>query len=163
MKRLLYIVLIISVAGISCSTTGVRKTARLEERAREGKVIGNAIENDRYIINIERLYTRGGFMVDMVPGANFIAINNNRARINVGYMGRSYDTMPIAAINMNGYIVDKRVSPNKNGGYTVNLKVKENNDIFNLSMVISPGGKCDVGISHPRIDHARYRGEFRLQ
>ena len=84
-------------------------------------------------------------MVDMVPGANFIAINNNRARINVGYMGRSYDTMPIAAINMNGYIVDKRVSPNKNGGYTVNLKVKENNDIFNLSMVISPGGKCDVG------------------
>lgn len=163
MKRLLYIIVIISLAGISCSTSSVKRSARIEKRAIAGQIIGKAIESDRYFINIERLYTRGGFMVDMVPDANFIAINNNRARINLGYLGRSYDTMPIAAINMNGYIVDKSVTPNKNGGYSVNLKVKENNDIFNVTMVISTSGTCDVGISHPRIDHARYKGQFRLQ
>ncbi|MEZ5011566.1 MAG: DUF4251 domain-containing protein [Bacteroidales bacterium] len=163
MKKLLYIIVVISLSAISCSTSSVRKSARIEKKAEANLVVGKAIESDRYIINVGKMYTSRGFMVDMVPGANYIAVNKNRARINLGYLGRSFDTMPIAAINLNGYILEKNVTTNKKGGYTVYLKVTENNEVFNVNLVIKPGGTCDVGISHPRIDYARYRGQFRLQ
>ena len=45
-------------------------------------------------------------MVELIPRANFIIIDGEKAVISTAYLGRQYDIKPIAGINMRGRAED---------------------------------------------------------
>lgn len=141
-----------------CSTTGnLRKSERVAERR---AVVTSAVESGTFVIRMNYLTGRYGLKADLRPSHNFIVIRNNQiARISLGYMGRSYDIMQINGINMEGEIIESSYEQKQNGMYRILMKVKENNDTFDLNISIGRDGYCDVGIIHPRIDYVTYRGE----
>ena len=122
------------------------------------QVIEKSIENDRYIVNVSRLFTRRGAPVDLRPENNFIVISNQRARISLAYVGRSYDIRGISGINMTGEVIEKSIKYKKRGEMVVNLKVRQNNDTFRVNLVVGKDGYTSVSVTHPRIDYITYRG-----
>lgn len=160
MNRIFLIVSLVLATATGCSTTDKLSSGdRTIERRTE---VAKAVQSGTYIINVNQMSGRFGSITDLVPSHNFIVVRNNQtARISLGYIGRSYDIMQITGINMEGKIIESSYDVNKNGIYKISMKVKENNDTFDLNINIGRDGYCDVGIIHPRIDYVTYRGQLR--
>jgi hypothetical protein len=160
MNRLRFIVpiLLIFILG-ACNSTKEMQESRAEDEALDTEKIARTLESDRYIIKVNRHYSRGGYIIDVNPTTNFIAINQNRVRVNLSYVGRSYEIKPIAGINFSGQLIDKSVSTTKKGNVKIDMKVKKENDIFSIKLTILKSGQCDLSIGHPKIDYSRYSGK----
>ena len=160
MNRLQYIVpiLLIIILG-ACNSAKELQESSAENKALDTELIARTLESERYIIKVNRHYSRGGFFIDVNSSINFIAVNQNRVRVNLAYVGRSYEINPIAGINFSGQLVDKSVSTTKKGNVKIDMKVKKENDIFSIKLTILSNGKCDISIGHPKIDFSRYSGK----
>ena len=148
----------------SCSTTKESKSSRAEQR-NEKKVIEqgmvkNAVENRRYIIKLEYLYLNYGRRADLVPRANYIIVDGEKAIISTAYLGRQYDIKPIAAINMRGRADDYAITNNvSKGSYEIKLKVNNGGaDSFSVFLNVSKNGTCTASVSSLKIDNVRYSG-----
>lgn len=161
MKNTFYIIAALLLLATSCTSTKEASSTRQEREMAKSLMVEQAVKSGMYVIKVERLYGRGGFSVDMRPSHNYIVINHDMARINLGYMGRSYDIRQIAGINLTGRIIEKEVTSKDKGRFDINMKVKENNDVFTLNIFVGRDGYCDVGVIHPRIDHVNYRGQIK--
>lgn len=159
MNRILVLAIVMLATATGCSTTGnLRKSERVAERR---AMVTSAVESGTFVIRMNHMTGRYGLRTALRPSHNFIVIRNNQiARISLGYMGRSYDIMQINGINMEGEIIESSYEQKQNGMYRITMKVKENNDIFDLNISIGRDGYCDVGVIHPRIDYVTYRGEI---
>ncbi|MFN2380147.1 MAG: DUF4251 domain-containing protein [Bacteroidales bacterium] len=159
MNRTLVLAIVMIATATGCSTTGnLRKSERLAERR---AMVTSAVESGTYVIRMNNMTGRYGLRADLRPSHNFIVIKNNQiARISLGYMGRSYDIMQINGINMEGEIIESSYEQRQKNMYRISMKVKENNDIFDLNINIGRDGYCDVGIIHHKIDYVTYRGEI---
>ena len=123
-------------------------------------MVKSAVEEKRYIIKLNRLYfTRGG-QVDLIPRANFIIIDGEKAIISTAYLGRQYDIKPIAAINMRGKADDYALTNNiSKGSYDVKMKVNNGrNTSFDVYLNIGKSGNCTVSVSSLKIESIRYAG-----
>jgi hypothetical protein len=163
MKKLSIIIMSLVLMS-SCSTTKEAKSSRAELR-HEKKVIEqglvkNAVETRRYIIKLNRLYFNYGGMAELIPRANFIIIDGDRAVISTAYLGRQYDIKPIAGINMRGRAVDYALTNNTSkGSYDIKLKVKNGrNASFDVYLNVSKDGSCTASLSSLKIDNVRYSG-----
>lgn len=163
MKRINYIIIIAAIAAVSCTSGKELQSGRDERKVKRAEMVSEAVRSDMYIVKIEKMYGRGGRMFDMVPSRNYIVVNHDEARMNFGYSGRSMDIMQISGINMHGKVVDRKLKTGKHGQFDIDMKIRENNDVFDVNITVGTNGYCDIGISHPRIDYARYRGQlYRL-
>lgn len=163
MKKL-FIVFISLVVMSSCTTTKEAKSsraeARKEKKAVERALVKNAVESRRYIIKLDRIYSSYGRISQLVPRANYIIIDRDRAIINALYMGRQFDVRPIAAINVRGMSENYAVTDNVSKGL-YNIKMKVNNGgsaSFELYLTISKDGTCNASVSSLKIDNMRYSG-----
>jgi hypothetical protein len=163
MKKL-FILICSAIVLWSCTTTREAKSSRIEFRKEknlaEQALVKNAVETRRYIIKLEKLYYSYGGIAELVPRANFIIIDRDRAIISTAYLGRQYDIKPIAAINTRGRAVDyaetARVSK---GSYEIKLKVENGGaNSFDLYLVIGKNGFCTASVSSLKIDNIRYSG-----
>jgi hypothetical protein len=163
MKKLIGI-FISSLIISSCSSTkeanSLSSATRSEKKIAEQAVVRGAVEAKKYIIKLNRIYfTRGG-EVDLIPRANYIIIDGEKAIISTAYLGRQYDIKPIVAINMrgkaNGYALTSNVSK---GTYEVKLKVENGrSNSFDVYLNIGKSGYCTVSVSSLRIESIRYAG-----
>jgi hypothetical protein len=163
MKKL-WILIIIPLMMLSCSTSKEASTTRSEAR-RDKKLtnellVKNAVESRRYIIKFQRLYSRRGSYFDLIPRANYIIIDGEKAVISTAYLGRQYDIRPIGAINTRGKAENYEVTTQLNKGkYEISLKVDNGGaNTFNLYLTISKNGNCSASVSSLRIDNVRYSG-----
>ena len=163
MKKL-FIVIISLILLSSCSTTKEVKSARAELRKEKNLIeqgqVKTAVETRRYIIKLNRLYFSYGGMTDLIPRANFIIIDGEKAIISTAYLGRQYDIKPIAGINMRGKADDYALTNNITKG-SFDIKMKVNNggsNAFDIYLSISKSGYCTVSVSSLKIDNIRYAG-----
>jgi hypothetical protein len=162
MKKLLTTFITILVIS-SCSTTKEARSSRSkirdEKNLAEQAVIQQTVESGRFIIRLEWLYVSYGGMIDLNPGTNYIIIDENKAVIRAGYLGRQYDIRPIAGINMRGEAINYKLTRmSSKGMYEIRTKIENKNNSFDLFLEIGKNGKCSASISSILIDHASYRG-----
>lgn len=163
MKKL-FILLISLLVISSCTTTRESKTSRAEvrheQKLAEQGVVKNAVETRRYIIKLDRIYLNYGGIADLIPRANFIIIDGDKAIISTAYVGRQYDIKPIAGINMRGRAVDYALTNNtSSGSYDIKITVKNSRSAsFDVYLKITKNGFCDASVSSLKIDNIRYSG-----
>jgi hypothetical protein len=163
MKKL-FVIFISLILMSSCTTTkeagSTRAEARKEKKLLDQALVKNAVESKRYIIKFERIYFSYGGIIQLMPRANYLIIDRERAILNTAYMGRQYDIMGIAAINVRGRADDYALTDNVNkGSYDIKLKVSNGRSAsFNVYVRINKDGYCSVSVSSLKIDHVNYSG-----
>jgi hypothetical protein len=159
MKKL-YIFIIALLVMSSCSTSKETKSLRAEKKQIEQSVVKNSIETRRYIIKLNRLYFTYGGMADLIPRANFIIVDGEKAIISTAYVGRQFDIKPIAGINMRGRAEDYALTNNlSKGSYNIKMKVRNGRgNAFDLYLNVSKNGYCTASVSSLKIDNIRYSG-----
>jgi hypothetical protein len=163
MKKL--VVIFISFIIISsCSTTKEANSSRAEVK-KEKKIleqaqVKNAVESKRYIIKFDRIFlSRGGF-IQLIPRANYLIVDKERAVLSTAYVGRQYDFRGIAAINMRGKADGYALTSNvPKGSYDIKLKVTNGRSAtFDVYVRISKDGYCSVSVNSLKIDNVSYSG-----
>jgi hypothetical protein len=165
MKKLLVFVISLVVMS-SCTTTKDANLSRAELR-KEKKIIDqalvkNAVESKKYIIKFDRIFFSRGGIIELIPRANFIIIDGEKAILNTAYMGRQYDIKPIAAINIHGRTAEYAVTDNlSKGSYEIKMKVNNgNSNSFDVFITISKNGYCNTSVSSLKIDNVTYAGHL---
>ena len=163
MKRAIILIIPLFILLVtSCSSSRFNSANNELRNSIRKEEIKNAVESDRYIIKINRVMARRGPSIDLKPSNNYIIIDRDLARVNLAYVGRSHDTRGIMAINMTGKVIERKVRQRNNGGYEIKLKIKQNNDQFNVSISTGASGYSSVNINHLRLDSSRYLGNMTL-
>lgn len=162
MKKILVFISVLLLIS-ACKTTEEAKSSRIE--LRNDKKITNqakvkeAVESKRYIIKLDKVYFARGGIVDLLPRKNYIIIDGTKAIISAAYLGRQYDSRPIAGINMHGITDYYKLTNNPSKGlYEIKMKVNNGNDSFDVYLRIGKNGSCNASISSLKIDNIRYRG-----
>lgn len=162
MKNIIYILFIVIVVTGSCASSGDLASSREVRKSIKQENIRKAIESQQMIINVNRLQSRRGGMMEMNPELNFLIINNNRTRVSLGYVGRSYTSRPIAAINLEGEIYSRDINKKGNGSYDIRYELGQKNAKFIVNMTVSVNGYVSLRITNPRIDFVRYSGKLNI-
>ena len=163
MKKLLF-VLVFPFVMLSCMTTKEASTSKAELRREKNLtdqlLVKNAVDSRKYIIKLDRLYSTRGGMVDLVPRANYIIIDGERAIISTAYIGRQWDIRGIAGIDIRGKSQDYEVTSKiSKGKYEVKLKVSNGNSTaFDVYLTITKNGYCNASVSSLKIENTRYSG-----
>jgi hypothetical protein len=164
MKKLVIVIAVLIFIS-SCSATKesgssgieVRKEKKLAEQA----VIRKAVESKRFIIKFDRLYFSHGGIADLIPRANYIIIDGEKAIISAGYLGRQYDIRPIEAINMRGKLMNYELTDDPSKSiYDIKLEVSNGRNSFEVYLRIGKSGYCSVSVSNLKIDNVRYSGHI---
>jgi hypothetical protein len=164
MKRIL---LILSAAAliILSGCTSLAKTASTSRESNEIQrklseaVVRQAIESQRFIVRLDRLYMRYGGFLDLRPRSNYIIVDGNTAVINAAYMGRQWDVRPIAGINTRGETVDYEVvRKDSRGVYDIKMRVGNGPATFDVYLTVGRNGKANASVNSVRIQNARYSG-----
>jgi hypothetical protein len=163
MKKLLIIMISLVVIS-SCTTTKEAKTSRAELRkkknAADQALVKSAVESRRFLIKFDRIYYSYGGMIELIPKANYLIVDRDKAILNTAYIGRQYDIKAIAAIDIRGKALDYAVTDNlSKGSYEIKMKVKNNgSSSFDVFVRISKDGYCSASVSNLKIDYVRYDG-----
>jgi len=163
MKKL-FIILIFPIVLSSCMTskdaTSSRAELRKEKKATTQLLVKNAVDSKKYIIKLDRIYFSYGRMIELVPRANFIIVDGDRAIISTAYFGRQYDARGIAGIDIHGKALDYAVTSKlSKGSYEIKLKVSNGRaTAFDVNLTISKNGYCNASVSNIKIDNIRYSG-----
>ncbi|GEM_PF-515808 len=162
MKKLFIMPLTVLTALLFISAvkvSGEDKLSRSEKKTARQRIVKEAVESRRFVIEFDRLYMYRYGRIDLSPGKNFILISGNKAAIRAGYMGRQIGFMPIAGIRLAGEPVSYRMEKNSSKGtYRIEMDVKGDADTFHISILIGENGSCNTTISANRIDQVRYTG-----
>jgi hypothetical protein len=163
MKKLLTIMITLVVIS-SCTTTKEAKSSRAEHRKDKNladqALVKNAIESRRFLIKFDRIYFNFGGMIELIPKANYLIVDRDKAILNTAYLGRQYDIKAVAAIDIRGKAIDYAVTDNlSKGSYEIKMKVKNNGSAsFDVFVSISKDGYCSASVSSLKIDYVRYDG-----
>jgi hypothetical protein len=164
MKKLFFIFIAIMLFS-SCSTTKEAKSSRIEARKEknlaEQEVVRQAVESKRFIIKLDRLYFSHGGMIDLIPRANYIIIDGEKAIISAGYLGRQYDLRPIVGINVKGKLMDYELTNDSSKNmYTIKMEVSNSRNSFDVYLRIGKNGYCSASVSSLKIDYVQYSGQI---
>lgn len=162
MKNIIYILLAITIITGSCATSGDVISARKERAAIKQENVIKAVESQQMAIEVYRIHMRRGGTMQMNPEMNFVIIDKNRARISLGYIGRSFTSRPIAAINMQGEIYSRVIEKKDKGVYDIRYELGQENDKFTVNMTVSINGYVNLSITSPILDFVRYSGNLRI-
>jgi hypothetical protein len=157
------IVLSVMFLFSACSSTKELSSKRAENRKlkklAEQAEVKKAVESRRYIIKVNRLYTMGGGVLEMIPTSNFIIVNGEIASISLGYMGRSYSIRAISGINLNGHTLEYKMQTDESkGSYKIQMEVKAGSDKFDVYLTIGDSGYCSISINNAYIQSVSYSG-----
>jgi hypothetical protein len=148
----------------SCTTTKEAKSSRAELRKEkkltDQALVKNAVESKRYIIKFDRIYFTYGGNIQLIPRANYLIVDKERAILSTAYMGRQYDIKPISAINIRGRAEGYAETQNlSKGSYEIKMKVNNGgSNSFDVHINISKNGSCSVSINSLKIDNISYAG-----
>jgi hypothetical protein len=163
MKKLFLLIISLVVLG-SCTTTKEAKSSgaelRKEKKLVDQALVKNAVESKRYIIKFDRIYLSYGGIIELMPRANYLIIDREKAILNTAYLGRQYDIKQIAAINIRGRAMNYAETDNlSQGSYEIKLKLENGGfNSFDVSIRISKNGYCSASVSSLKINNVTYDG-----
>ncbi|HDZ41656.1 MAG TPA: DUF4251 domain-containing protein [Bacteroidetes bacterium] len=160
MRNTIYTLFAIIFISASCSVIRDMKSSRAERELMTQENVKKAIESQQILVKVNRLHTGRGRIMDINPTDNFIIIDRNLTRVSLAYMGRSFTTRPIAAINFTGQVYSSVVDTKRDGSYDIVLELGQENEKFKVNMIVSKGGYVSLTITNPRIDFVRYSGNL---
>jgi hypothetical protein len=162
MKKIAVVLSVIFLFS-ACSSTKELSSNKAENRKlkklAEQSEVKKAVESRRYVIKVNRLYTMGGGVMDMVASSNFIIVNGEITSISLGYIGRSYFIRPISGINLNGHTLEYKMQTDESkGSYKIQMAVKAGSDKFDVYLNIGDSGYCSISLTNPHIQSVSYSG-----
>jgi hypothetical protein len=163
MKNLLITIFSVLVLS-SCIGTKEAKLSRNELRREKRQIdqalVKNAVESKKYIIKFDRIHYLYGGIIDLIPRANYLIVDGEKAILNTAYIGRQFDIRPIVAINMRGRASKYAVTNNTSkGSYDIKMKVSNGGSAsFDVYISISKNGYCSTNVSSLKIDNVSYTG-----
>jgi hypothetical protein len=161
--------LIVILAGLgiltSCATSKVEETSKIESGESKNIVqqaeIRQAVDMRRFLIKFDRLYISQGGVIELIPKANYILLDGDRVVISAAYAGRQMSYRPIRGIDMVGKAVSFEMKNNTSKGiYDIRMKVKNEQNTFDVFITITDEGRCNASLTSYKIDHVRYTGNF---
>ncbi len=163
MKTILGTFLAIFVLA-SCSSSKESKTTKTELKREkvlaEQAALKEAIETRQFIVKFDRLYFSHGGWAQLRPRANFLIIDGKKAIMSSAYVGRSYTTLPVEGIKVEGEYVDYEIINNTSKGmYSINLKLSRGGDSFDIFLTVGKNGQSTTSLSSLRIDNVSYSGQ----
>lgn len=164
MKKIFVIITALAVLA-SCSTTKDVQTGNVpsksEKKLANQEKVRKIVEAKRFVIKLDKAYFNYGGMAELLPRANYIIIDGDKAIISTAYIGRQYDMRPIVGISMRGMTSDYEMTNNlKKGTYEIKMKVRNENNTFDLYLSIGKNGVCSASVTNLYIDFIRYRGNI---
>jgi len=162
--KTLSVIIISLIVMSSCTTTKEAKSSRSELRKEkkltDQAMVKNAVESKRYIIKFDRIYFTYGGIIQLIPRANYLIVDKERAILNTAYLGRQYDIKPISAINIRGKAEGYAETQNlSKGSYKIKMKVNNGgSNSFDVYINISKNGSCSASINSLKIDNITYAG-----
>jgi hypothetical protein len=164
MKNILFL-LAIAVLVSSCTaskdTTASKPDTKKEKKLAEQAVIKQAVESRRYIVKVNRIYTPGGNIAELMPTKNYIIVDGEVASVSLAYLGGSSGGRVITGINFHGHTVKyEMVNDQSKGKYDVTMKVAKGNDTFDFYITIQSSGYCTVSLNNLFLQSVNYRGEI---
>jgi hypothetical protein len=164
MKKLLFFVTTLLVIT-SCASTkdgGLsRAELRNEKKLAKVEIVKKAVEARRYIIKLDKMHFASGGIIDLMPRANYIIIDGNKAVVRAAYMGRSYEFKPVAGINLVGKTANYQLTNHvSSGNFEIKMVVDNGTNSFDIYLSISKTGNCTASINTMRIDYTNYDGHL---
>jgi hypothetical protein len=149
----------------SCATTKVEETSKNEsveiKNIFQQEQIRQAVESRMFLIKFDRLYISQGGTIDLIPKANYIILNGDKVIIRSAYAGRQYSYRPIKGIDLVGRAVSFEMKNNSTkGSYEIRMKVKNENNTFDVYLTVNNDGHCNTSLTSYKIDRVRYTGNF---
>jgi len=162
MKTFLAVLLGIFVLS-SCSSSRESKTVKTELKSEkvlaEQAALKEAIETRQFIVKFDRLYFTHGGWAQLRPRANFLIIDGKKAIMSSAYIGRSYTSLPVEGIRVQGEYVDYEIINNTSKGlYQIKLKLSRGADSFDIFLTVGKTGQCTTSLSSLMIDYVSYSG-----
>jgi hypothetical protein len=162
MKKLVYLFSAVLLFS-SCSTTKDASYAMAKDRHKKKlanqETVKNAVESQRFIVKLDRMYLANSGIVQLVPGENYLIVYGEKGAINTAYLGRQYGFRPISAINMFGRTTDYKLTKYADKGtFGVSMKICDDGTSFTVFLKISKSGICHVSISSMLTDNVRFSG-----
>jgi hypothetical protein len=164
MKKIAFLFLIVLLFSDCSSTKELASTKaenRKSRRLAEQAAVKKAVESRKFIIRVNRLYSTGGSIWELIPTSNFIVINGEIASISLGYMGRSFGIHQISGINLNGHTLNYKMESNEAKGiYNIQMVVKYGADKFEVYLTIGNNGSCNISLNNAYIQSVSYSGSL---
>ena len=161
--RFLFIAMLL-VSGLgSLSAQSSGKAAKAEQLAKLFQETKALVESNRFKVTINQVYPQNGMDMTRFNPRGEIVINDSIAKGNLPFFGRAY-TLPYGeggGIEFDGPMVDKSVKiiERKNKKLiTWRFSIRGQNDIYQLSIEIAPGGNCSVYVNSNNRTHISYSG-----
>lgn len=164
MKKIFVIITAIAVLAACSSTKDVQTgnvPTKAEKKLANQEKVRKIVESKRFVVKLNRAYFNYGGMADLLPRANYIIIDGDKAIISTAYIGKQYDVRPIVGISMRGISSDYEMTNNlKKGTYEIKMKVKNESNTFDLYLTVGKNGECSASVTNLYIDFIRYHGNI---
>ena len=160
MKRGFILISLIAVIFSSCSSIKEATAKREANGLLRQEQVRQALESNQFTIKMERLNSQRGPDIYLRADNNYIIVRGDMARINLAYIGYSWDMRGISGINLTGKVIDNSLIFKGKGKYTLKMKVRQNDDTFSVTINVGKSGNCDVSVTHPMIAYTRYHGQL---
>ncbi len=162
MRKLVYLfsaVLLFSSCSTTKDATSSMAKYRNKKKLANQETVKNAVESQRFIVKLDRMYLANSGIVQLVPGENYLIVHGEKGAINTAYLGRQYGFRPISAINMFGRTTDYKLTKYADKGtFGVSMKICNDGTSFTVFLKISKSGICHVSISSMLTDNVRFSG-----
>jgi hypothetical protein len=164
MKKLLFFVTAILVIS-SCASTkegGLsRADVRNQKKLAEVEIVKKAVESRRYIIKLDKMHFSRGGIIDIMPRANYIIVDGNKAIVRAAYIGNTFEFKPVAGINLIGKTANYQLTNHvSSGNYEIKMVVDNGTNSFDIYLSISKTGNCTASINTLKIDYVNYDGHL---
>lgn len=161
MKNYRYIYLVaLLVFASGCAGTGEMAQKREAERELQKEAVLKSLESGNFVIRASKIYARRYSRMDLKPTHNYLVVEENMARINLAYFGRSYSIRAISGINVSGQIEEMSITPGRKGSHHIEMQVRGSGELFTISVNVSASGECNMNITNARIDSVSYGGKL---
>lgn len=154
MKKL-FIIILTAISIVASAGPSEKKAARQ-------KAVKEAVESNRFAIELNKLYLSRYGVVNLHSGRNYIIIDGNKASVSAAYLGRQRGLYPVAGIRLTGEPSVYKLKKNESRkNYRIEMEVTAGSDLFHITMVISDNGHCTTTISGAKMDSTRYSGNLK--
>jgi hypothetical protein len=152
---------------VSCTATKNADSARATRKAINAEEtrlkVDRLVQSGSYLIKIDRLYSGRVSNTYLSPNQNFILIDKGQLRMKLGYLGRSYSSRGIAAINMSAKAEEYEiVRDSTKKMYDVRIKASQAGEQFEIFLSIDDSGYATMSVTNPHIETVRYNGKLTL-
>jgi len=159
-KTIIYRTFFIALTSFIFLTIGLKAQEIKKEKDSQVKEL---ITSKRFVFNAESVLPSGGRLRILNSGEQ-VDLNGDTLRTDLPFFGRAY-TAPInsseGGFHFTSTDFDYNVKERKRGGWDVSIKPRDNSDVRQLYLNVSPGGDASLQVTSNNREFISFNGHIR--